>query len=248
MPISDMPASRWYTNILFDMFDYFDPEDISLEELDIKSIVPHVVQDDEGEAHSPETELIEMEAQIPSELPVLPLRGVVVYPQTAVPLTIGQPRSIRLVDDVVASDERLIALVASRDPELETPGPDDLFTIGTVAMIHRLFRAPDGTIRLVVQGMTRCKVDEYVQVEPYLKGVISVIPEIVEDDVEVEALARNAREQFGHIADMIPSIPAELVNSILALEDPLQTAYTVANFQRMDLEDAQLLLEMDSVS
>ena len=87
----------------------------------------------------------------PRELPLLPLRGLVVYPQTTIPLTVGQPRSIRLVDEVVGGD-RLIALVASRNPELETPGPEDTYEYGTLAQIHRLFRAPDGTIRLLVQG------------------------------------------------------------------------------------------------
>ncbi len=233
---------------MFDMFDFFDPDDVSLEELDLTPIVPHVIQDDKAESQNPAPEAEIQESNIPAELPVLPLRGVVVYPQTAVPLTIGQPRSIRLVDDAIASDERLIALVASRDPDLETPGPEDLYGIGTVAAIHRLFRAPDGTIRLVVQGMARCRIEEYLQSEPYLKGKIAIVPETVEEGAEIEALARNAREQFGRIADMIPSIPRELVASILDLEDPLQTAYTVANFQRMDLDDAQFLLEMDSVS
>ncbi len=233
---------------MFDMFDYFDPDDITLEELDLTPIVPHVIQEDEAESQNPAQEAEIQESNIPAELPVLPLRGVVVYPQTAVPLTIGQPRSIHLVDDAIASDERLIALVASRDPELETPGPEDLYAIGTVAAIHRLFRAPDGTIRLVVQGMARCRIEEFLQTEPYLKGKIDIVPETVEEGAEIEALARNAREQFGRIADMIPSIPRELVASILDLEDPLQTAYTVANFQRMDLDDAQFLLEMDSVS
>ncbi len=230
------------------MFDFFDPDDISLDELELNPIVPQVIQEDEAESQEPAQDADLQESNIPAELPVLPLRGVVVYPQTAVPLTIGQPRSIRLVDDAIASDERLIALVASRDPELETPGPEDLYSIGTVAAIHRLFRAPDGTIRLVVQGMARCRIEEYLDTEPYLKGKIEIIPETVEEGAEIEALARNAREQFGRIADMIPSIPRELVASILDLEDPLQTAYTVANFQRMDLEDAQFLLEMDSVS
>jgi ATP-dependent Lon protease len=230
------------------MFDFGDQDETSLEELVLKSGTPHAVKQSIEVTPGTQSDPMEQESEIPSELPVLPLRGVVVYPQTAVPLTIGQPRSIRLVDDVVASDERLIALVASRDPDLEAPGPDDLYSVGTVAMIHRLFRAPDGTIRLVVQGMLRCKVDEYVQLEPYLKAKIQLYPETVDDNAEVEALARNAREQFGRIGEMIPSIPRELVTSVLALDDPLQTAYTVANFQRMELEDAQLLLEMDSVS
>ena len=196
----------------------------------------------------------EEKPQIPSILPVLPLRGLVIYPETVVPLTIGQPRSIRLIDEVMASEDRLIGLMASRDPNLEVPEPKDLYPVGTVAMVHRLFKAPDGTIRLMVQGMERFRMGEFVQLEPYLKAKIELIPEMQEErageevQVEVEALARNARDQFGHIAELIPSIPRELVMAVAGLEDPLQTVYTIANFQRMDLEDAQAILELDKVS
>lgn len=242
-----MPANRWTTNVL-DLLEFFDPEDLTLDEMLLQPIVPHVVQEETGDTPSNAPGANDAEGEIPSILPILPLRGLVVYPQTAVPLTIGQPRSIRLVDDVVASEVRLIGLVASRDPELETPEPNDLYSVGTVAMVHRLFRAPDGTIRLVVQGLARFKVGEFLQLEPYLKAAIDLIPETVEDGPEVEALARNARSQFERISDMIPSIPRELVSSVLALEDPLQTVYTVANFQRMELDDAQKILELDSVA
>jgi len=244
-----MPASRWLFHIM-DLIDYLDENEILLDDMLLKQIFPQVTEGQEhGEKVVTDDDVEqEGESQMPSVLPILPLRGLVVYPQTAVPLTIGQPRSIRLVDDVVAGEERLIGLLASRDPELETPNPEDLYKIGTVAMVHRLFRAPDGTIRLVVQGVSRFEVGEFVQTEPFLKAEIHPIPEKVEEGAEVEALARNAREQFGRIAEMIPSIPRELVSSVLALEDPLQTAYTVANFQRMELEDAQQLLELDSVS
>jgi ATP-dependent Lon protease len=183
----------------------------------------------------------------PSELPILPLRGLVVYPQTAIPLTIGQPRSIRLIDDVVASEQRLIGLVASKNPDIETPGEEDLYNIGTLGMVHRLFRAPDGTIRLLVQGVSRFNIDEITQCEPYFKAKVSPRPEIIESGIEVEALSRNARDQFEHIAGLVPSIPRELIGSISSIQDPLQTAYTIANFQRMELGDAQTLLEQDSL-
>ena len=166
-------------------------------------------------------------------------------PQTALPLTIGQPRSIRLVDQA-ASEDTLIGLVAAKDPELETPGPDDLYTIGTTAKIQRLFRAPDGTIRLLVQAMDRFQIDEFVEVKPYLKARISETPEIIESGIEIEALVRNAQEQFTRIAEMIPSIPRELVSSINNIEDPLQSIYLIANFQRMELKESQTILEMSS--
>jgi ATP-dependent Lon protease len=181
----------------------------------------------------------------PDVLPILPLRGVVVYPQTAVPLTVGQPRSIRLVDEVVASD-KLVGLVAATNPELDTPGPNDLYKVGVIATVHRLLRAPDGTVRLLVQGLTRFRLGEFVTEEPYLKAKIILAPETVEAGLEIDALARNARDQFQQITQMIPSFPEELVTSITSLEDPLQTVYTIANFQRIDLKDAQELLEIDS--
>lgn len=182
---------------------------------------------------------------IPSEIPILPLRGLVVYPQTAIPLTVGQPRSIKLVDEVV-SGNRLVGLVTAKDPELETPGPDDVHQIGTLASIHRLFRAPDGTIRLLVQGVARIQVEEYTATEPYLKARISSSPEIVEDTLEVEALVRNVVDQFTRLADLVPNIPGELVSSTLNVDDPLQLVYAIATYIRIDLDAAQHLLEIDS--
>ncbi len=169
---------------------------------------------------------------------------MVVYPQTAVPLTVGQARSIRLVDEVVASD-KLVGLVAAMNPELETPGPNDLYKVGVIATVHRLLRAPDGTVRLLVQGLPVSGWREFVTEEPYLKAKIIQVPETVETGLEIDALARNARDQFQQITQMIPSFPEELVTSITSLEDPLQTVYTIANFQRIDLKDAQELLEIE---
>ncbi|RIK50797.1 MAG: endopeptidase La, partial [Chloroflexi bacterium] len=182
---------------------------------------------------------------LPDILPILPLRGVVVYPNTAVPLTVGQPRSIRLVDDVVSAD-KLVGLVAAINPELETPGPNELYKVGTIATVHRLLRAPDGTVRLLVQGMERFRLGEFVEEEPYLKARILRAPESDERNIETDALARNARDQFQAITQMIPSFPEELASSILSLEDPLQTVYTIANFQRIELKDAQEILDLDS--
>lgn len=219
-----------------------------MKEIILNPITTHILQDEEGLEEKELSKGEFLQGQIPPLLPILPLRGVVVYPQTAVPLTIGQPRSIRLVDDVVAGDDRLIGLAASKNPEIEVPEPNDLYSIGTVAVVHRLFRAPDGTIRLLVQGLARFRLVEFLETDPYLKANIELIPETIEEGIEIEALARNAREQFEKIAEMITSIPRELVASVLSLEDPLQTVYTIANFQRMDLKDAQEILEIDSVS
>jgi ATP-dependent Lon protease len=237
-----MPASRWLTNK--GLLNWADEFDENLTEVLLEN--PPSITTSEVSSEIEEQQLGEQPSvNLPSELPILPLRGLVVYPQTAVPLTIGQPRSIRLVDDIVLED-RLIGLIASKNAENENPAPDDLYQIGTVAMIQRLFRAPDGTIRLLIQGLARFRAVEYSQTEPYLRARIEPNPEQVESGLEVEALARNVRDQFGHIAEMIPSIPRELVSSISAIQDPLQTVYTIANFQRMELADAQFILELDS--
>ncbi len=245
-----MPASRWNSNVL-ELFELFQEGELNLEDLIFNS-VQLINEDDDVDIdvdvdEHEDTEPVGQVDDIPTELPILPLRGLVVYPETAIPLTIGQSRSIRLVDDVSASDNRLIGLVASRDPELDAPGAEDLYSIGTVAVVHRLFHAPDGTIRLLVQGTSRFRLGEITQTDPYIRAGIELIPETVEDNLEVEAMARNAREQFAHIASMIPSIPRELVESVMLLKDPLQTVYTIANFQRIELADAQELLELDSV-
>lgn len=183
--------------------------------------------------------------EIPEQLPILPLRGVVVFPHTAVPLTIGQQRSISLVDDVMAGN-RLLGMVASRDPELELPGPEDLHKVGTLGTIQRLFRTPDGTIRLIVQGLGRIEIEEFVALEPYLKARINDRPETVEQSVEIEAQVRAARDHFQSITKLTTALPPEIVTSVLNLEDPLQVAYSIANFHRMNLDEAQAILEEDS--
>ena len=238
-----MPQSRWLADLV-EMWDWMEAEESeALAEVVFRPTVTRVVDQDEDAADESPHDLLD---EIPKELPILPLRGVVVYPHTGVPLTIGQPRSIKLVDDVVSVD-RLVGLVASKDPDLETPGPDDLYKVGTVASVHRLFRAPDGTIRLLVQGLARIRVTEYTDTEPYLKAKVEGYPEFEEYDLEVEALARSVQGQFQQIAELVSTIPEELANSILDLDSPLQTAYLVANFQRLELKEAQELLELDSL-
>ncbi len=192
-----------------------------------------------------ETSKKDLTSDIPETLPIIPLRGMVVYPNTAVPIIIGQPRSIKLIDEVV-SGNRMIGMVASRNPELELPGPEDLYDIGTVGTIHRLFRAPDGTIRLIVHGLARFELGEFQSFEPYLVANIALRPETVEEGLEIEGQVRAAKDQFQNIVEMAPSIPREILGSVLPLDDPLQVVYTIANFQTIDLEDAQAILESDT--
>jgi ATP-dependent Lon protease len=241
-----MSASRWHTGPL-EFLDWLQDSDKSLEDLFLPSIFTRLQKKDEPDKGLVSNVPMEEEpVKYPDVLPILPLRGVVVYPQTAVPLTIGQARSIKLVDEVSGTPAKLIGLVAARNPEVEEPGPADLYPLGTIATVHRLFRAPDNTIRLLVQGLARFRLGEFIQTDPYLKAQIELAPETVETGLEIDALTRSARDQFEQISGLTPSIPRELVASIATIEDPLQTAYTIANFQRIELQDAETLLELDS--
>ena len=182
---------------------------------------------------------------IPGELPILPLRGVVAYPQTIIPLIVGQPRSIRLVDAAVASGS-LIGLAANYDPDNELPNPDEIRTVGTAAMIQRMMHAPDGGVRILVQGLERIRILEYTKTEPYLVARVEVIPETVEESIETEALMRNVTDQFRALSELAPGMPDELLALTLLIDDPLRLAYAIATYMRADLEQAQALLELDS--
>ncbi|MCP4543594.1 MAG: endopeptidase La [Chloroflexi bacterium] len=185
---------------------------------------------------------------VPPHLSILPLRGMVVFPMTAVPIRVGQPRSIRLIDDAVLG-KRLVGLVASRDPELENPGPDDVYRIGTVAAVHRLFKSPDGTITLIMQGLMRIRVDEFVSESPYLTARVSMVPETVDQSPEIEALRRKISEGFQRLSELAPAVPEEMSTLVINMEDPLQLAYAVANqIKTLELESAQQLLELDSAT
>ncbi len=186
------------------------------------------------------------QVEIPDELAILPLRGVVVYPVTAVPLTVGQPRSVKLIDDAVL-EKRIIGLVASKKPELEEPGADDCYTVGTAAAVQRLLRLPDGTVRLIVLGLERIRIEQYTSNTPYLKAKVSRARETLEETVEIEALKRKVTELFARLVELIPGVPDELAGMAANIEDPRQLAYAIATYIRIELADAQQVLELDDV-
>ncbi len=185
--------------------------------------------------------------RVPSELPILPLRNTVVFPNTILPLVVQRPRSVRLVDDVVVAD-RLVALVGMPDPEIEDPRPGDVFTTGTMAMIHRLVRAPDDTLHIIVQGLERVEITHFTQADPYMRGQVEPRPETVEESVEMEALIRHIGDLFEKLVSLAPYIPDDVVTNVLETEDPLQLAYMVATSTRMDVSTRQDILESDSAA
>lgn len=188
----------------------------------------------------------ETKADATEVLAILPLRGVMVHPLSAVPLRVSLPRSIRLIDD--ATLRKLpIGLVASKHPEKEEPSIEDIYHVGTVATIVRHFKAPDGVINMIVQGTERFRIVEFVSTDPYFVAKVEPLPESWENSLEVEALRRNISEGFAKMAELRPDMPDELAQMIQNIEDPRQLTYAVATWMRMDLADAQRLLEMEGL-
>jgi ATP-dependent Lon protease len=186
------------------------------------------------------------ELTFPATLPVLPLKDTVVFPESVTPLAIGQERSIKLVEDVVSGD-RVIALVTVKDAEVEQPGWDDLYEVGTAAVIHKMIKVPDGTLRILVQGMHRIRLDQRVQDEPYLVGEFGELPDELTEAPEVEALTRNVQGLFGRVIGLVPYLPEELQIAAANVDDPSALCNLVASTLRLKTEEKQKLLELTDV-
>ena len=215
-------------NPVFDQNDLADETDAHVEEFDVSQI-------DESDVSSGEV------------LPVLPLRGTVVLPLTMVPLAAGQPRSLRLIDSVASGDRRVV-LVMQLDEEQTDAGPDDVRTIGTLATIHQLMRIPDGTVRLAIQGQSRVQITDWVSEEPFLSAKIEPLPEDGDaEDVETTALVRSTLELFQRLVSLVSNLPDELVTAAINIDEPLALAYLIATNLRMEPEERQDLLELDTI-
>jgi ATP-dependent Lon protease len=188
-------------------------------------------------------EPVDQQLELPAVLPVLPLKETVVFPQSMAPLAIGQERSIRLIDDVAGGD-RLLALLTSRDPDADSPGFGDVYDVGTIALVHKLLRVPDGTLRILVQGIERVSLDNPVDSEPYLLGEFSALPDIVVETPELEALTRNVQGLFSQIIGLAPYLPEELQLAAANVDDPSALAHLVASTLRtIKTDERQGLLE-----
>jgi ATP-dependent Lon protease len=179
---------------------------------------------------------------LPATLPVLPLRETVPLPDTLTPLAIGQERSVQLVNDVLAGD-RLLVMVASRNPELEMPGPEDLYDIGVVGAVARMIKVPDGTLRILVQGAQRVRITDWVQRDPYLVAKVEELPDEVEDSPELTALSRNVQGTFSRIVEQAPYLPEELQLAVANIDDPSTLSHLIAGSLRLPTEEKQALLE-----
>jgi ATP-dependent Lon protease len=181
-------------------------------------------------------------SSLPDVLPVLPLRETVTFPDTLTPLAIGQDRSVELVNDVLAGN-RMIAMVASTDPDNETPGPDQLYKVGVAGTIQRMMKMPDDTLRVLVQGSQRIRIDDYTSTTPYLIARVTEIPDQIEESTELEALVRSVQGSFNQIVEGVPYLPEELMVAVANVDDPSALVHVIAGSLRLKTEEKQELLE-----
>ncbi len=182
--------------------------------------------------------------QIPSDLPVLPLRDIVIYPFMIVPLFVSRDRSIKAVDDAL-SQNRMIMLVSQKDVDKEEPEQEDLFKVGTVAVIMRMLKLPDGRIRILIQGLSRARVESVNTAGDYVRAGLTPIPEPLppSNSLEVEALVRNVRASMERAANLGKNISPEVLAIIANLEDAGRLADLSASNLELKVEDAQSVLD-----
>jgi ATP-dependent Lon protease len=167
---------------------------------------------------------------VPPDLPVLPLRDTVLFPNSFMPLAVARESSVRLIDEAIANN-KLIGVFAQRDPALDEPIQADLYPIGTATHIHKMFRLPDGSLRLIVQGLSRIRLDEVVAVKPYLRaGVTAVSDELRDEDrLEIDALLRNIKSNFQKVVSLSPLLSDDLQTLALNIEEPARLADFIAS-------------------
>jgi ATP-dependent Lon protease len=183
---------------------------------------------------------------IPDVLPVLPLHGMVVFPLAVVPLSVGQERSIRLVDDAMQRD-RMLTLVASRPEAPEAPLPEHLYRVGTAAMIHQLARTSDGVLRIVVQGIERVRIEDFVSVDPYITARVVPAPDGTAPNLELDGLRRALVDLYRRLVAIVDDLPGELVGAAESLPDARQVAYLVASTAPLPMTARQEILELEPV-
>jgi ATP-dependent Lon protease len=184
--------------------------------------------------------------QVPKEMPILPLRNIVAFPFIVVPLAVGIPRSIKLIEDA-AENQRLIGLVAMRDPSVEEPTIGQTYEVGTVGLIHKVVKAEDGSLQVIVQGLERFRVTEWIASQPYLRANIELVGDYTPDSVEAEALRRNLLELLRRLVSLMPQVPDQIVDFVNKLEDSRYMVYLTAANLRMTMEQAQKILEEDNM-
>jgi ATP-dependent Lon protease len=179
---------------------------------------------------------------VPAELPILPLRGTVAYPDLIIPLVVGREKSIRLVDEAMAKD-RLIGIITQKNPDIEEPGLEDLFTVGCVATIMKMVKMVDGSQRIVVQGLCRFKLIEFSETEPNFKARILPVFEEYQKDIEIDAMYINLKNLYKKAVEIAPYLSSELAQIAAKIESPGNLADLVASTVNISAAERQEILE-----
>ena len=188
----------------------------------------------------------EQPVSVPRELPILPLRDSVAFPFSVLPLAVGIPRSVKLVEEAMQGDS-LVGLFTSKDKSVEEPLPGQVYETGTMARILRVVRGQDGNLQVVVQGLERIRIVHWITSESHLRARVALAAEVVETDLEIEALMGNLKDLGREIVQLSPNIPNEAAEFLATVTDPRYLAYLVAANSQLEAPDAQKLLEIDSI-
>lgn len=179
-------------------------------------------------------------------MPLLPLRGILVFPYMVIHLDVGREKSVSAIEEAMIQ-EREIFLATQKEAQTDDPTEDDIYNVGTIAEIKQLLKLPGGTIRVLVEGLARARIMDYVTCEPYLKVEVEAFPEPTEKNAEIEALMRSLVNQFEQYVKMSKKIPPETVVSVVTLDEPGRLADIIASHLALRIPDKQAILEAISV-
>ncbi len=196
------------------------------------------------------TEIQDKIRSIPDELPILPLRDAVIFPTAVMPLTVGRERSVQLINEVQESDG-LLAVLTQRDKEVENPGPDDLYETGTVSVVHRVMRTPEGNLFVIVMAISRMRVTEFTQSDPYHRARIEVLADEADEneaEVSFQALRRSVLDQFERVIKLSPQLPDELLTFVINIDESGRLAdYIATNLPNLSVVSKQFVLGLTNI-
>jgi ATP-dependent Lon protease len=184
--------------------------------------------------------------EVPDVLPVLPLRGIVIFPNQIHPFLVSRPTSLKLIEDV-GQASRVIGLSAQKNPEEENPAPEGLFPRGTAVRILKMLKYPDHSVRVLVQGIARIDLLDFVQTEPYFRANVRRLAEAVEGDKELDALQAHLVSQFSKFVSLVPYLPDELQVMAMQVREPARLTDMVASYLKIAVEESQDLLSTNDV-
>ena len=189
----------------------------------------------------------QQESPIIDTIAVLPVRNLIIYPHMAAPLVANRPGSVKAIEEALQGDKRLMIL-AQRDPSVDRPEPGDLFSVGTLSVVHKVMRLPEDSLHALVQGVSRARVIEVLETEPILRVRVELAPDQEEPSVEIEGLAHNLSEQFQKLVSLSQTLSDELkIPTLNLIGQPSKLADFVAFNLKISLEDQQALLELTNV-